>query len=76
MTPSASTWCFATPPDRAWWGGLWADRVTKSAFADGAIAAGLATAQELQVIADAFLRWADGDDGWFVVTSGEILCRT
>jgi SAM-dependent methyltransferase len=24
----ASVWCFATPDDRAWWGGLWADRMT------------------------------------------------
>ncbi len=34
VVPSASTWCFATPEDRAWWGGLWADRFTRSALAD------------------------------------------
>ncbi|HUG86579.1 MAG TPA: methyltransferase domain-containing protein, partial [Euzebya sp.] len=28
VTPSASAWCFATPEDRSWWAGLWADRVT------------------------------------------------
>ena len=26
---SATAWCFATDEDRAWWGGLWADRVTQ-----------------------------------------------
>ena len=28
-----STWCFATPEDRRWWGGLWADRLTGTALA-------------------------------------------
>ena len=27
---SASVWCFATPDERAWWGGLWADRMRDS----------------------------------------------
>ena len=27
-SPTASAWCFATPEDRAWWGDLWADRIT------------------------------------------------
>ncbi|HYH93908.1 MAG TPA: methyltransferase domain-containing protein [Candidatus Saccharimonadales bacterium] len=76
VTPGASTWCFATPADRAWWGGLWAERVIRSAFADGATTAGLASRDDLERIADAFRRWAASDDGWFVVTSGEILCRT
>src|SRR5690348_14476643 len=30
ITSSASAWCFATPEDRTWWGGLWADRMTQS----------------------------------------------
>src|SRR5262249_51078888 len=37
---SASAWCFATPEDRAWWGGLWADRITRSALAAQAISEG------------------------------------
>lgn len=27
VTPSSSTWTYATPELRAWWGDLWADRV-------------------------------------------------
>jgi ubiquinone/menaquinone biosynthesis C-methylase UbiE len=34
VLPSASTWCFATPEDRSWWGELWADRFTLSAVAE------------------------------------------
>ena len=37
VVASASVWCFATPEDRAWWGGLWADRVTRSSFATQAV---------------------------------------
>ena len=75
VTAGASTWCFASPADRAWWGGLWADRITHSTLADQAIAEGFATAAELAAIAEAWRRWAAHDDGWFIVTSAEILWR-
>jgi ubiquinone/menaquinone biosynthesis C-methylase UbiE len=75
VTPSASTWCFATPEDRAWWGGLWADRVVGSSFATHAVDGGLADREELARIADAWRRWADQPEGWFIVPSGEVLCR-
>jgi SAM-dependent methyltransferase len=71
---SASVWCYATPDDREWWGGLWADRVVASRFADQAVTRGLATREELDGIAAAFRAWAVDDDGWFVVVHGEILC--
>ena len=50
IVATASVWCFATPEDRAWWGGLWSDRVVASAFADQAIDGGLATRAELEHI--------------------------
>ncbi|HVX20649.1 MAG TPA: methyltransferase domain-containing protein [Acidimicrobiales bacterium] len=75
VTATASVWCFATPDDRAWWGGLWAERVTASALADQAVALGLATPADLAAVADAWLRWADADDGWFAVVNGEVLAR-
>ena len=42
---SAGTWCYATPGDRDWWAGLWAERATRSRFADQALGEGLATAR-------------------------------
>jgi ubiquinone/menaquinone biosynthesis C-methylase UbiE len=75
VTSSASVWCFATPEDRAWWGGLWADRVTGSAFAGHVLDGGLADRAELDHIAAAWRRWATQPDGWIMVPSGEILCR-
>jgi SAM-dependent methyltransferase len=71
----ASSWCFATPDDRAWWGGLWADRMTDSAIARQAIGEGLATEVELREIADGWRRWAAHPDGWYAVLHGEIVCR-
>ncbi|MET0894882.1 MAG: methyltransferase domain-containing protein [Acidimicrobiia bacterium] len=73
VVPSASTWCFATPDDRAWWGGLWADRTVGSAFADQALEFGLTDRDELEAIATAWRAWAAADDGWFAVLHGEIL---
>ena len=71
----SSTWTFTEPDDRAWWGGLWADRVVASAFADQAVEYGLADRAELDEIAAAFRRWALSDDAVFVVVHVEVLAR-
>lgn len=73
---SSSTWTFATEEDRTWWGGLWADRVRDSSFAKQAVEYGLATADELPDMADAFQAWAADPGGVFVVTHVEVLART
>lgn len=75
IEPSASVWCFATPADRQWWGGLWADRVVHSSLAEQAVAAKLTTAADLDDFADAFRTWAEQPDGWFAVLHGELVAR-
>jgi ubiquinone/menaquinone biosynthesis C-methylase UbiE len=75
VTASASTWCFATPEDRAWWGNLWADRMTDSAIAQQARDEKFATAAELKAMADAWRAWAEDPDGWIAVLHGEVLAR-
>lgn len=75
VVPGASCWCFATPDERAWWGGLWADRMTTSAVARQAVDENFTTADELREIAEGWRRWAGHRDGWFVVPHGEILVR-
>ena len=75
VVASSSTWTYSEPADRAWWGGLWADRMTVSAIAEQAVAEGMATADELEAIAEAFRNWADQPDGIWIVVSGEILAR-
>lgn len=75
VVSTADTWVFATAEDRRWWGGLWADRVTSSALADQAVGYGIATADELHHVAEAFREWALEDAGWFVVVNAELICR-
>jgi len=75
VTASASTWCFATAEDRRWWGGLWADRTTSSAYGEQAVSLGLTDRAELLDIGAAFRQWSDHPDGWFVVVNSEILWR-
>jgi SAM-dependent methyltransferase len=70
----ASVWCFATPADREWWGGLWADRVTSSRLAERFRESGL-TDGELEDLADAWRTWSAAPDGWFAVLHGELLAR-
>ena len=72
---AAVPWTFATPDDRAWWCGLWADRCLDSSFAQQAVDYGISTSDELSSIATAWREWAKGDDAVFVVPHGEILAR-
>jgi SAM-dependent methyltransferase len=71
----AGVWCFATPETRAWWGGMWADRVTGSALGDQLLREGLATAADLADVAEAWRTWAAHPDGWISIPHGELLAR-
>ncbi|MGY4645660.1 methyltransferase domain-containing protein [Cellulomonas sp. URHB0016] len=75
IVPSAAVWCYATPEDRTWWAGLWADRSVKSNFAAQAIDHGLADEVGLELLADAWREWGEEPDGWFAVLHGEVLAR-
>ena len=72
---SSSTWTYADPESRAWWGELWADRIRYSRIGEQALEYGLSEAEELEAIAAAFLRWAAAPDAVFVVTHVEILAE-
>lgn len=76
VTAGASTWCFAGPTDRDWWGGLWADRVRSSALADQLLDTGRASRADLDELAVAWVEWAAAPDGWFSVLHGELIART
>jgi ubiquinone/menaquinone biosynthesis C-methylase UbiE len=75
VTPSASTWCYATPEARELWGGSWAERVVESGTAGAALAAGLATEADLAGLSAGWRRWVAAPDGWFTILHGEVLCR-
>jgi ubiquinone/menaquinone biosynthesis C-methylase UbiE len=75
VTCSSSNWTYATEAERAWWGGLWADRTVKSSYAANATEGGYATAEDLERIAEGWRAWAVDEDGWWLCPHGEILCR-
>lgn len=75
IRPTGSVWCYATPADREWWGGMWADRILHSAIARDIRDCGLATTEQLEEIAAAWQAWAAAPDGWISIPHGEILCR-
>ncbi|MCS3442248.1 class I SAM-dependent methyltransferase [Microbacterium phyllosphaerae] len=75
VTATTSNWTYATPEDRAWWGGMWADRILESALARQLVDSDMATSADLQAISDAWKRWADDGDGWYLVPHGEIIAR-
>jgi ubiquinone/menaquinone biosynthesis C-methylase UbiE len=75
VTASASAWCFATDEDRAWWGGLWADRALHSSYAAQSLALGLADQAALDRISAGWRSWSVEPDGWFAILHAEILAR-
>ena len=75
VTSSASLWLFETDEDRAWWGGMWAERILSSAFADNALRLGLADRADLERISEGWKRWAGDPDGWMLMPHAEILAR-
>ncbi|GIJ45496.1 hypothetical protein Val02_23820 [Virgisporangium aliadipatigenens] len=74
VTATADTWCHASPEERRYWGGMWADRIVRSDIARQLLDAGVALAT-LNRVSRGWRRWAESDDGWFVVLHGEIVCR-
>ncbi len=75
MVPSASSWCYATPTDRQWWGQVWAERCVASNFAVQAKESGMADDVALEQLAQDWLTWAQAPDGWFAILHGEVLAR-
>ncbi|MEV8507854.1 methyltransferase domain-containing protein [Actinoplanes sp. NPDC051475] len=75
VTATSSTWCFADDEDRAWWGGLWADRILKSDMSRQALESGAATPDDLDRISRGWRTWAADPDGWLSLLHGELICR-
>jgi hypothetical protein len=73
VTATTSTWTFADPDTRSWWGSLWADRATESSRDAGP----RARAADEAELADSptFLTWAAVSDGFFAILHGEVLAR-
>jgi SAM-dependent methyltransferase len=73
--PSSSTWTFADPESRRWWGEGWAERVVSSSLAEQALQYGLSSRDELEAIAEAWRHWLGQDDGCFIVVHGELIAH-
>jgi 2-polyprenyl-3-methyl-5-hydroxy-6-metoxy-1,4-benzoquinol methylase len=74
VSSSAGVWGFSSAEDVAWWGGMWADRVVGSALGEQARERGLASAEDLDRLAQGWREWAASADAWFAVLHGELLC--
>ncbi len=72
---TTSTWCFASPEDRAYWGGMWADRIVDSALAEQLLREELSTPEELREISRAWTDWAADRDGYICLVHAELLVR-
>ncbi|PWD52243.1 SAM-dependent methyltransferase [Serinibacter arcticus] len=74
-TATASTWCYADDDTRAWWAGVWSERVRHSQFAEHALELGVADTAALDAVAEAWREWGAAEDGWFAMVHGEVVAR-
>ncbi len=72
---TTSTWCFANEADRAYWGGMWADRILHSALTDQLLREELSTQGELEKVSQAWTNWAGNPDAFISLLHGELLAR-
>ena len=75
VTATSATWCHADPESRAWWGGMWADRILNSGIAAQLVDSGLATRADLEEISAGWREWAASPDGWISIPHGELIIR-
>ncbi|KAI1812672.1 ubiE/COQ5 methyltransferase [Poronia punctata] len=61
--------------DAVFWGETWAERTLRSSLATTARERGIATDEDLQMIAETWRGWAEVEDAFIIIPSGEILCR-
>lgn len=73
IEPGASVWTYATPEQRSFWAGTWAERVVASDFASHAVGMGLATKADLIKISEAWRVWEREPSGFFLIPNTEIL---
>ncbi|HEY5820540.1 MAG TPA: methyltransferase domain-containing protein [Propionibacteriaceae bacterium] len=72
---TASTWCFASEEDLAWWSQTWAERLVSSGFAAQSVERGLSDPVELSALSEGWRAWSQEPAAWFAVVHGEALCR-
>lgn len=75
ITTSSSAWCYCDEKDRKYWGNHWADRMKSSAFRKSSISRGFATPADLDRFERTWRKWAEDEEGSFILVHGEIICR-
>lgn len=75
ITCSTGSWCFSSPEERQFWGGIIVDRMEQSSFAPNAIREGLLTAEEVERMKQGAREWILDEDGWCGLLHAEIICR-
>ncbi|KAJ5256893.1 S-adenosyl-L-methionine-dependent methyltransferase [Penicillium angulare] len=71
---SVSSWCFGQKDEVEWWSETWQERSLKSSFATTALAAELATSEELENISKCWKQWGEDVDAFISIPSAEIIC--
>lgn len=72
---TVGSWCYSTPEEREWWGGMWEDRILHSDLNKQLLTSKLANSKQLEAISAAWRRWAEDPAALITVPNGELLWR-
>ncbi|GJE83961.1 UbiE family methyltransferase [Phanerochaete sordida] len=75
MQTSTRNWVFRTPAERQVWGALNLEIVKKSEYAAVVVQHGLASAEALEEMKEAWRDWVVDEDGLAVIMNMELLCQ-
>lgn len=71
---NASLWCFSTPEEREYWGGMWSKRILSSHMATHAMQRGV-TRETLEQISKAWREWVETPSGWMMIPHGTVVAK-
>ena len=75
ITATAKAWCYSSPEERAFWSSQWVDRIISSSVGKNAIDDGFATQGDIDRFIEGWREWGADEDGWYIITVSEVLCR-
>ncbi|TKY88824.1 hypothetical protein EX895_002065 [Sporisorium graminicola] len=75
ITFSSSNQAYGGQPNAKFWGQMWAERITGKSWKKQALETGKVTEEQIEQMAQDYLKWSEAPDGVYIMVCGEVLLR-
>ncbi|SJX64565.1 uncharacterized protein SRS1_15382 [Sporisorium reilianum f. sp. reilianum] len=75
ITFSSSNQAYGGQPNAKFWGQMWSERIAAESWKKQALETGKVTEEQIDQMAQDYVKWGDMPDGVFVMICGEVLLR-